>query len=845
MVLLETWLDPSFPQGLLQLEGRSVIRADRTAESGKSRGGGICVYINNNWSSDIKQMDTHCSPDLEYLVVKCRPFYLLREFNVVIITAVYIPPDANTTTAMGHLLTAISRQQRAHPDGAFVVAGDFNRADLRTVLPKFHQYVDCPTRGGNTLDRVYSSIMHGYKTKPLPNLGQSDHISLLMIPSYRPLVRRIRPSTREIRVWPVGASEQLQDCFRSTEWSLFVENNVDTYASTVLFYVKSCIDVVTTTKQIRVFPNNKPWLNRDVYLLLKARNAAFHSGDAQQYREARAKLKKGIRNAKAMYCRRIEKHFESSDPRRVWQGLRQITGQNIKNELASSSAHLADQLNQFFSRFEEGTGTTVTTALATSTSSETTTDRQPFLLQTCDVQRAFRSINIRKAAGPDGIMGRVIRDCAAELAGVFTDIFNLSLLQGSVPTCLKTSIIVPVPKQSVVVSLNDYRPVALTSVVMKCFERLVLDHIKAGLPSTLDPFQFAYRRNRSTDDAISIAVHTVLSHLERQGTYARLLFVDYSSAFNTILPDRLFLRMTNLGIHQKICLWVRNFLTDRPQTVRMGPYYSSTLVLSTGAPQGCVLSPFLYSLYTFDCTPLYKSNTIIKFADDTTVVGLISENDETAYRKEVQGLIQWCKENNLMLNTKKTKELIIDFRRKKSAFLPLHINGEEVERVGSFKYLGIYISEDLSWTANINMVVRKVQGRLYFLRMLRGLNLSQHLLLSYYHSTIESVLTYSILSWYGSSSETDKKALQRIIKIAQNVIGLQLPTLDEIFTSRTLKKSHNILRDPTHPAHNFFELLPSGRRYRTMKTRTTRLLNSFYPRALIALNNDLRASCKK
>ncbi|XP_078236763.1 uncharacterized protein LOC140702313 [Pogona vitticeps] len=304
-------------------------------------------------------MDIHCSPDLEYLAVKCRPFYLPREFNVVIIIAIYIPHDANTTTSLSCLLTAISKQQQAYPDGVLVVAGDFNQANLKTILPNFYQYVDCPTRGENTLDQVYSNIMHGYKTKPLPSLGQSDHISLFLIPSYRPLVKRIRPSIREIQVWPVDASEQLQDCFRSTDWALFEEDNVDTYASTVLFYIKSCINVVTTTRQVQVFSNNKPWLNREVCLLLKARNAAFHSDDELQYREARAKLKRGIRDAKAMYSQRIEQHLEGSDTRRVWHGLRQITGQSNKNSLCSSSDFLAEQLNQFFSCFEVETGTTL------------------------------------------------------------------------------------------------------------------------------------------------------------------------------------------------------------------------------------------------------------------------------------------------------------------------------------------------------------------------------------------------------------------------------------------------------------------------------------------------------
>ncbi len=220
------------------------------------------------------------------------------------------------------------------------------------------------------------------------------------------------------------------------------------------------------------------------------------------------------------------------------------------------------------------------------------------------------------------------------------------------------STIVPVPKQAAITSLNDYRPIALTPVIMKCLERLVLHHIKAALPLTLDPHQYAYRANRSTDDVISIALHTVLCHLEHQGTHVRLLFLDFSSAFNTILPSRLFSKMSGLGIQHNICLWIKDFLTEphfRPQSVRMGLHTSSTLTISTWVPQGCVLSPFLYSVYTNDCIPLYNTNTIIKFADDTTVVGLITRGDESASREEIKRLMGWCTENNLALNIKKTK----------------------------------------------------------------------------------------------------------------------------------------------------------------------------------------------
>ncbi|KAK3548417.1 hypothetical protein QTP70_012738 [Hemibagrus guttatus] len=129
-------------------------------------------------------------------------------------------------------------------------------------------------------------------------------------------------------------------------------------------------------------------------------------------------------------------------------------------------------------------------------------------------QRGIERVNPRKSAGPDNIPGRVLRECAEQLADVFTDIFNISLSSTVVPTCLRTTTIVPVPKKSTVSCLNDYRPVALTSIVMKCFERLVMRHIKTQLPPSLDPLQFAYRPNCSTDDAITTTLYLSLTHLD-------------------------------------------------------------------------------------------------------------------------------------------------------------------------------------------------------------------------------------------------------------------------------------------------------------------------------------------
>lgn len=190
MIVSETWLHPRIPNAAVQLAGRTLHRWDRNKDSGKSRGGGVCIYVHNDWSNNSIIIESHCSPDLELMTVKWHPFFLQRELTVVIVTAVCIPPNANVSIALTLLLDSINKQQRAHPNGVHIIAGDFNQTDLKTALPHFFQHVKCPTRGDNTLDRVYTNIKHAYRAIPLPHLGQPDHFSMLLTPAYTPLRRK-------------------------------------------------------------------------------------------------------------------------------------------------------------------------------------------------------------------------------------------------------------------------------------------------------------------------------------------------------------------------------------------------------------------------------------------------------------------------------------------------------------------------------------------------------------------------------------------------------------------------------------------------------------------------------
>ncbi|KAI4895898.1 hypothetical protein NFI96_014985 [Prochilodus magdalenae] len=289
-------------------------------------------------------------------------------------------------------------------------------------------------------------------------------------------------------------------------------------------------------------------------------------------------------------------------------------------------------------------------------------------------------------------------------------------------------------------NLDEYTD-SVTGFIRKCIEDVV----------PTKPVRFAYRQNRSTDDAVALTLHTALSHLDKKNSYVRMLFVD--SAFNTIVSLRLDIKLKDLGLNSSLSSWILNFLTDRRQVVKEE----------------------------------------VSFLTTTEVPG----------------------ENNLSLNVNKTKELIVDFRKQERVHTPITITGAAVERVISFKFLCVHITEELTWSEHTTRVVKKAQQRLFFLRRLRRFGMDPRTLRTFYTCTVESILPGSITTWYGSCTAIERKALQRVVRTAQYITGVQLPNLLDLYTSRCLWKTRRVVKDSTHPSHCLFSQLPSGRRFRT------------------------------
>ncbi len=212
-------------------------------------------------------------------------------------------------------------------------------------------------------------------------------------------------------------------------------------------------------------------------------------------------------------------------------------------------------------------------------------------------------------------------------------------------------------------------------------ERLVSTELTLQTAKFMDPMQFAYRTSRGVEDATLTLLDKIFCHLNNPTkTYVRVLFMDFSSAFNTVQPHILLRHLSDLHVSSNLILWIREFLRERPQCVGINKILSDCLVLNTGVPQGCVLSPLLFSLYTneFQCNS--KNLSLIKYEDDMALVAGLQDACCPSYSQHINQITTWFEDSFLDLNVSKTKEMCLGERvgaeGTGSIFRPVSMRGE-------------------------------------------------------------------------------------------------------------------------------------------------------------------------
>ena len=223
-------------------------------------------------------------------------------------------------------------------------------------------------------------------------------------------------------------------------------------------------------------------------------------------------------------------------------------------------------------------------------------------------------------------------------------------------------------------------------------------------------------------------------------------------------------------------------------------------------------------------------------------MGLITDdkNTEKEYFHAIDKFADWCSDHCLELNVTKTKELIIDFRTNPAQIDPVTIDNDAVEIIDNFKYLGLTLDSKLDFKAHVQQIQKKGQQRLHVIRRLSGFDLNPKLLQNLYRSIIEPILIYCGPIFYRQISTTDRNKIIKISNMAEKIYGKKNPPLTNLVDNATIRKAQSIVKNPNHPLFEEFEMLNSGRRYRTLMCKKAKFSRSFVPNAIKFLNQHMK-----
>jgi hypothetical protein len=261
------------------------------------------------------------------------------------------------------------------------------------------------------------------------------------------------------------------------------------------------------------------------------------------------------------------------------------------------------------------------------------------------------------ATGADLIPSWFIKDNTFIIAPILTKIYNLAIHQETYPTAWKIAQIKPIPKERVLSSIDQLRPIAVTSILSRLFERiLVCNYIATNIPLEVLNNQFAFRATGSTTAALIAINHSIATTLE-ENQYARAVLFDFSKAFDGVDHDVLFNKLSRIPLPTKIFRLIISFLSDRKQYTLINGNQSLPAPINMGIIQGSVLGPTLFTILVNDIRPLNKINHLIKYADDLTLI--YSPKSPISIEDKVNNIINWSLTNKLAINYKKIKKLYL------------------------------------------------------------------------------------------------------------------------------------------------------------------------------------------
>ena len=310
------------------------------------------------------------------------------------------------------------------------------------------------------------------------------------------------------------------------------------------------------------------------------------------------------------------------------------------------------------------------------------------------------------SAGWDSIHAKIVKITYNKYLTALNHVLNLSLQQGIFPNELKLARVIPLFKADDCMLINNYRPVSILPLFSKIYERIMYNRLWSFIKkhNLLYKYQFGFREKHGTDVAVIVLIDKIMSAFN-DGEMVLRVFLDFSKAFDTVDHKILLSKLYHYGIRGLALDWFKSYLTDRKQFVSFNGSLSKEDIIKCGVPQGSILGPLLFLLYINDMVNASVILFALLFADDTSV--FVSGKNLCSLieimNNELGKLAEWMCINKLSLNVKKTKFMLFTIRNVPISDT-LYINGETIERVDNFKFLGVLIDAKLTWNDHVQFI---------------------------------------------------------------------------------------------------------------------------------------------
>ena len=330
-----------------------------------------------------------------------------------------------------------------------------------------------------------------------------------------------------------------------------------------------------------------------------------------------------------------------------------------------------------------------------------------------EVKLNLENLDVSKSNGPDGISARMLKGVAANIAPSVTKLFNISLTSGCFPVLWKSLNVVPIPKCNDLTNPNNYRPISLLPILSKVLEHhvcsLLTEHLSFTVPISEE--QWGFQNKKSTALALLSATHDWFQSIDN-GVDICAVFFDLKKAFDTV-PHRILIeKLKTFAFSPSLIRWICGYLTGRSQRVVVNGATSLSAPVISGVPQGSVLGPLLFLIYIDSITRVGLSTgaKLILYEDDILLYKQMKcLEDYNELQHDIDLLHHWTAENFLKFNVSKCKYMVITEKRHSCISPSLHLESTTLERVHAYKYLGILITSNLSWSEHITSVCIKAK----------------------------------------------------------------------------------------------------------------------------------------